>query len=162
MSPQKALIVSDTHGRNENFVTVVKMHHPDFVVHCGDIEGSEEFLKNTCDCPLYMVPGNNDYFSQLPRELEFTAFGKKIWVTHGHNYYVSLSPEMIRQEAIVRGMDIVMYGHTHRPDVFQNSEIISVNPGSLSYPRQEGRKPSYVIMELDRKGELHFTVAYLG
>ena len=37
----------------------------------------------------------------------------------------------------------------------------AVNPGSLSYPRQEGRLPSYAIMEIDRKEKVHFTIAYL-
>ncbi len=31
-----------------------------------------------------------------------------------------------------------------------DDDIIAVNPGSLSYPRQEGRQPSYAIMEIDR------------
>ncbi|MFT4007068.1 MAG: YfcE family phosphodiesterase, partial [Lacrimispora sp.] len=29
-------------------------------------------------------------------------------------------------------------------------------------PRQEGRRPSYMIMELDDKGEAHFTLNFLG
>ena len=40
-------------------------------------------------------------------------------------------------------------------------DIIAVNPGSLTYPRQENRKPSYIIMELDREGKVHFTINYL-
>jgi len=36
-----------------------------------------------------------------------------------------------------------------------------LNPGSLSYPRQEGRKPSYMIMKVDEKGEMHVTTHYL-
>jgi predicted phosphodiesterase len=40
-------------------------------------------------------------------------------------------------------------------------ELISINPGSLSYPRQEGRRPSFVIMEIDKNSEAHFTVNYL-
>ena len=81
--------------------------------------------------------------------------------THGHNYYVSMGSERIKQEAIDRGVDIVFYGHTHRPVVDIGDEVIAINPGSLSYPRQEGRLPSYVIMEDDRYGEWHFTIAYI-
>ena len=58
-------------------------------------------------------------------------------------------------------MDIVMFGHSHRPIVDIDKDIIAVNPGSLTYPRQEGKKPSYIIMELDYKGEAHFTICYL-
>ena len=69
--------------------------------------------------------------------------------------------ETIKKEAIDRGIDIVLYGHTHRPVIDIDDDIIAVNPGSLSYPRQEGRQPSYAIMEIDREGKVHFTIAYL-
>lgn len=55
------------------------------------------------------------------------------------------------KKAIDRGVDIVLYGHTHRPVIDIDDDIIAVNPGSLSYPRQEGRQPSYAIMEIDRE-----------
>ena len=57
-------------------------------------------------------------------------------------------------------MDIVLYGHTHRPEVDRKGKVIAVNPGSLSYPRQEGRRPSYIIMEAD-ENDVRFSVEYL-
>ena len=47
------------------------------------------------------------------------------------------------------------------PVIDIDDDIIAVNPGSLSYPRQEGRRPSYIIMELDREGVAHYTVNYI-
>ena len=64
-------------------------------------------------------------------------------------------------EALSKDFDIVMYGHTHRPVIDKNDDIIVINPGSLTYPRQEGRRPSYIIMETGKKGELGFTLKYL-
>lgn len=157
----KILIVSDTHKKNENYFTVLQMHKPDLVIHCGDSEGSEYALTQAADCPVQMVSGNNDFFSSLPRELEFAIGEYRVWVTHGHNYYVSMGNETIKKEAIARRIDIVMYGHTHRPVIDIDDEVIALNPGSLSYPRQEGRKPSYIIMEIDSFGEAHFTISYL-
>lgn len=157
----KILIVSDTHRRNENYFKVLEMHKPDMVIHCGDVEGSEYALSEAANCPVQMVTGNNDFFSELPRELEFSIGKYKVWVTHGHNYYVSMGNSVIKEEAISRGVDIVMYGHTHRPVIDMEDKVIAVNPGSLSYPRQEGHKPSYIIMEIDREEQVHFTVAYL-
>lgn len=157
----KVLIVSDTHRKNDLFINLVKLHHPDMVIHCGDAEGAEDTLRAATNCPVYIVLGNNDFFSDLPRELDLQVGRYKVWVTHGHNYYVSMGDERIKQEAIARGADIVCYGHTHRPSVDRDSAVIAVNPGSLSYPRQENRRPSYIIMEIDRKGELHFTIAYI-
>ena len=158
----KILIVSDTHRHNENYLKVVeKVSSVDMVVHCGDIEGSEYLVAESAGCPVQMVMGNNDFFSDLPREKEFQIGKYKVWLTHGHNYYVSMSNEYIKNEARARGVDIVMYGHTHRPQIDYDDGVIALNPGSLTYPRQEGRRASYMIMELDRAGEAHFTINYL-
>ncbi len=157
----KILIVSDTHRRNENFFRVVSMHRPDMVIHCGDSEGSETVIAEAAGCPLKIVLGNNDYFSNLPREEEFCIGKYRVWLTHGHNYYVSMGSDTIKREAAAKRMDIVMYGHTHRPVVDTEGEVIAVNPGSLSYPRQEGRRPSYIIMDIDRQERLSFQIEYL-
>lgn len=158
----KVLVVSDTHRKNDNYIKVLERVVPvDLVIHCGDIEGSEYLIAESAGCPVQMVTGNNDFFSDLPREKEFMIGKYKVWLTHGHNYYVSMSNENLKHEARMRGVDIVMYGHTHRPVVDFGGDIIAVNPGSLTYPRQEGRRPSYIIMDLDREGKAHFTINYL-
>ena len=158
----KVLIVSDTHRHNENYLKVVEKVKPiDMLVHCGDIEGSEYLIAESAGCPVQMVTGNNDFFSDLPREKEFNIGKYRVWLTHGHNFYVSMSNEHIKREARERGVDIVMYGHSHRPVVDIDDDVIEVNPGSLTYPRQEGRRPSFVIMELDKDGRAHFTINYL-
>ena len=54
-----------------------------------------------------------------------------------------------------------MYGHTHKPDIDYSDDIITINPGSLSYPRQAGRLPSYIVMEIDRNGEANFVLKYV-
>lgn len=157
----KIIIVSDTHKKNDNYFKVIQMHKPDMVIHCGDAEGCEYALTEAAECPVQIVLGNNDFFSYLPRELEFSVERYKVWVTHGHNYYVSMGNETIKEEAAARGVDIVMYGHTHRPVIDRSDDVIALNPGSLSYPRQDGHMPSYIIMEIDREGETHFTIAYV-
>ena len=158
----KILIVSDTHRRNENYFRVIeKIGKIDLVIHCGDAEGSEYAISEGAGCETLIVMGNNDFFSKLPREIETTIGKYKVWITHGHNYYVSMNSEIIKEEAIRRGMDIAFYGHSHRPVVEIEKGIIAVNPGSLSYPRQEGKRPSYVVMDIDNEGEAHFTICYL-
>lgn len=158
----KILIISDTHKRNDNFFRVMDMIGPvDMVIHCGDIEGSEYAIEAGAGCPVEMVAGNNDFFSQLPMEREFEIEKYKVWLTHGHHYYVSMGNERLKQEARSRGVDIVFYGHTHRPDIDLEDDVMVINPGSISYPRQDGRKPSYVLMDIDRFGDVHFTLRYL-
>ena len=159
----KILIVSDTHRQNANYFEILRRIQPlDMVIHCGDAEGSEYAITEAADCPVKIVLGNNDFFSQLPKELEFKIGSLNVLVTHGHNYYVSAGLGVLKKEAKARGIDVVFFGHTHRPVIDQTEEGLTlVNPGSLSYPRQEGRKPSYAIMEIDRYGIPHYTIAYM-
>lgn len=158
----RVLIVSDTHRQNNNYLKVLERVRPiDMVVHCGDAEGSEYLICEGAGCPVEIVAGNNDFFSNLPKESEFMIGNYRVWVTHGHNYYVSMGNETIKKEALSRGVDIVMYGHSHKPVIDIEKDIIAVNPGSLTYPRQEGRRPSFVLMETDPKGKAHFTINYL-
>ena len=69
--------------------------------------------------------------------------------------------EIIKQEARDREVDIVMCGHTHKPVIDIGRNLTLLNPGSMSYPRQEGRRPSYIIMEIDREGKAHYTINFL-
>ena len=146
----KILIVSDTHRRDGNLTQVLDMvGQIDLLIHCGDVEGSEAFIKSIAGCPVHMVAGNNDFFTDLAQEEEFEIGKYRVWLTHGHHYYVSVGTEAILEEAESRGVDIVMFGHTHRPLIFTDPQtnVTAINPGSISYPRQEGRRPSYVLME---------------
>ena len=158
----RALIVSDTHRENDNYMRVLeRVGEIDLMIHCGDVEGSEYLLEEMAGCNCIFVMGNNDYFSDLPREQEITIENKRIWITHGHNYGVSMGYEIIAAEAHARKMDVVMYGHSHRPCVDKMFGVTVVNPGSLTYPRQEGHRPSYIIMETDGNGKLDFEIKYL-
>ena len=56
---------------------------------------------------------------------------------------------------------MVVYGHTQQPEISYEEDMTIVNPGSISYPRQDGRRPSYVVVDVDPKGDLHFNIVYL-
>ena len=53
------------------------------------------------------------------------------------------------EKAKAKDCQIVMYGHTHTPVVEEENGILVINPGSLTYPRQRGRRPSYAVMEIE-------------
>ena len=158
----KILIVSDTHRREDNFERVLSLEQNiDMLIHLGDVEGSEDYIRSIVTCPCYMVAGNNDYFSMLNRELKISLGKYRVLLTHGHNYYVSLGYETIMAEGIAQGMDIVMFGHTHKPLVDIRAEITLINPGSLTYPRQEGRRPSDIVMTLTGDEPPVYEIKYL-
>ena len=132
----------------------------DKLIHCGDVEGREIFIEALADCPCCIVAGNNDFFCDLPREQEITIGGKKALVTHGHYYGVSIDLSGIADEARSRGCEIVFFGHTHKPVVAQKNGVLVINPGSLAYPRQSGRKSSYVILNTDIRGNIDAQIKY--
>lgn len=153
----KVLIVSDTHRNNENFNEALSIEKDvDMLIHCGDVEGSEYYYSEVIDGPVYMVAGNNDFFSELEMEEEFNIGNLKVFLTHGHYYRVNMGIDMLYEEAKARGADIVMFGHIHRPMIECIGGIWVINPGSISYPRQPGRDKTYIIMNIDENGEPKF------
>lgn len=155
----RILIISDTHGRPANVDVAIEQAAPiDMLLHLGDVEGDEHYIEEIVSCPIHIVAGNNDYFSFLPKEKMIEVGKYRVLMTHGHNYYVSMDTRLLKKEGKARGADIVMYGHTHRPDIDCEGDVIAINPGSLSFPRQKGRQATYIVMDIDEQGEAKFTL----
>lgn len=158
----KILVISDTHGKNENYLKLIEKIKPiDMLLHCGDIEGAELLVSSTCECPVHMVMGNNDFFSELPKEEEFEIGDRKVLITHGHYYYVSMSAETLKVEARARGLQVALFGHTHRPYLDISDDLVVMNPGSLSYPRQDGKRPTFGLIETDEENKAHYSIHFL-
>ncbi|MCD8380741.1 MAG: metallophosphoesterase [Lachnospiraceae bacterium] len=159
----RILICSDSHGRHAALIRAIEKEGPlDMVIHCGDIEDGEQLIREAAHCHLEAVVGNNDYFSDLPRETVFELGGKKVWLTHGHNYFVSLGIERLREEAVRKKVDVVFFGHTHRPFLEEQDDILFINPGSISYPRQIPRRNSYVMLTIDSNDHWKLEQKYIS
>ena len=158
----RILIVSDTHGRHDKFdKTLEKAGKIDLMIHLGDIQDEEDYMEIASGCPVCMVAGNNDYFSELPYERTEVIEGKKMFLTHGHSYAAHSGLRRLAEEGRKHQAEVVLFGHTHVPCVEEQEGILFVNPGSLTYPRQEGHKSSYAIMEISDSGEIHVEIEYL-
>lgn len=156
------LVVSDTHGKHRSLREVIeKVGHVDAMFHLGDIEGGLSEIQEMIDYPFYGVSGNNDFGSVLDGERIVAVGEHRILMTHGHRYSLFWGAERLVIEAKERGCDVVLFGHTHVPFLEEIDGIWVANPGSVALPRQASKKPSYLIMELDTKGRLHFTLAEL-
>ncbi len=160
----KILVVSDTHRSEVNLEKVVAYESPiDMFIHLGDIENREMKIDAMFDVrtAVHMVQGNNDFFSSLDREKEIMLGDHKALITHGHLYGVSMGAEILAQEARARGDDIAMFGHTHRPLLTKINDVIILNPGSISYPRQADRRASYSIINVEEGKEIDIKIKYL-
>lgn len=159
----KVLIVSDTHGREQNLAEALEQTGPiDQLIHLGDVEGGAEHIRELAgDAPAAIIAGNNDFFCDLPNERIFTLGGHRIFMMHGHGYFVHSGTLYLKREARKKGADIVMFGHTHKPYIEEDNELLVLNPGSLSLPRQEGHRPTYIVMEIADDGQISYELCYL-
>ena len=159
----KVLIVSDTHGRCSFLEKAIKRVSPiDLMIHLGDFGSGEDYIKTITPCPIEFVSGNNDFFNESPRE-KIIQLGKyTIMLTHGHRYGVNSNTYSVKKAALDQNADIVMFGHTHIPMIDLSDDVWVINPGSIALPRQTGRKPTFIVMDIDAKGEAHFTLNFEG
>lgn len=133
----------------------------DVLLHTGDFEGSEMVYRELSGTPFYYVAGNNDFFTEAPFERVIELESCRIYMTHGHRYNVFETNEGILREAARRHAQIAVYGHSHYPVAEVKRGILLLNPGSLAWPRQEGRRPSYIVLELSGGKIGSFEIRYL-
>ncbi len=153
----KALVFSDSHGRDEAMLEVAG-RYPDIqaVFHLGDSERGLGRLEEAVSCPVYAVRGNCDFMLNLPREQIVEFAGRRIAMCHGHRYMNYGSIDAMKYWALENEADIVMFGHTHVPFLKQGYNLTVLNPGSISRPRQDSAIPTFTLMELDNDGQMHF------
>ena len=128
----KALIFSDSH-RHYSSIDEVISSHPDvsLIIHAGDVQKDvDEIEIDYPHLPCACVLGNNDFYvNGVPFDRLFDFGGKKIFLTHGHNYAVKVSPARVIAEAKRHGADVCIFGHTHIPYLENIDGMWVVNPG---------------------------------
>lgn len=161
---KKILVVSDNHRKLDNIYQLLE-ENPDisYFIHLGDSEGSEDAIRTHLPkgCESYFVQGNNDFFACLPKEIEMRLGKERLFLTHGHLYGVGFDLQGLADEARARNCSMALFGHTHRPFSRMVNGVLCINPGSINFPRQENRKPSYAMFYLDKKGNLRTEAKYI-
>ncbi len=161
---KKILVVSDNHRKLDNIYQLLE-ENPDisYFIHLGDSEGCEDAIRTHLPkgCESYFVQGNNDFFAYLPKEIEMRLGKERLFLTHGHLYGVGFDLQGLADEARARNCSMALFGHTHRPFSRVVNGVLCINPGSINFPRQENRKPSYAMFYLDKKGNLRTEAKYI-
>lgn len=147
------LIFSDAHGRDDGMRRALALH-PDVknVLFLGD--GLRDLFRIA---PLYpgvsfrAVRGNMDAFSfstPAAEEEEFSLFGTRVLMMHGHLYGVKGGLAAAEGHARRAGARVLLYGHTHEPYLHYDSEtgLYTFNPGSVGRPY--GGPLSFGLMDL--------------
>lgn len=162
----RILIMSDSHGRNENVelaIAQVREEIGEFqmLIHLGDVGDARE-IESLAGVPCYIVRGNTDYDAKLLNANVIEASGHRIFATHGHLYQVDMRLDLLRFAALENDCDIAMYGHTHVPYLEEEPDDVTIlNPGSISKPRQADHRYTYMVMEIDDEDEVTYELRYV-
>ncbi len=141
-------VFSDSHGDVSNAKRFFDRLAPlDCLFHLGDYAADGDKLSKLFGCPVYAVRGNCDYRSDMPLERQVELGGKRFLLLHGHQYH-SWNALLYRGEEV--HADMVLYGHTHMPDLSADGARLILNPGSLSRPRG-GSAESCALVFLEGK-----------
>lgn len=140
-------VVSDTHRMNR-FIdkTIPYLKECDLIVHAGDNFADSKYIHKITNVGVMAVRGNCD-FENVEDELEFEVENKKFFICHGDRYGVKYGLYDLEKKAESINADIVIFGHTHTPVVIEKNNIIYINPGSTSLPRDVNYR-SFVILEI--------------
>jgi len=135
-------ILSDTHGiLNQSVIDAFQK--VDHIIHAGDIGRPEiiESLKHMA--PVTTVLGNTDreeWAQAFPASEMISLNGKTIYVVHDLQA-LDLDPSGA-------GIDIIISGHTHTPEIKTVGGTLYLNPGSASY-RRRGNPLSVGLISLN-------------
>lgn len=139
------LIASDSHGRTDRLKQLEEIPADEYLF-AGDLtDDPEKIGKWTA------VAGNNDMYLHLdlPEAAVIPADGHQILLVHGHQFPAAVRKEKLAHLAKQYDCDIVVYGHSHMPDMDQVDGVVLLNPGSV-YRNRDGSKTSYMMLHLDK------------
>lgn len=136
----KLAILSDTHGLLRPQV-LEYLNAADVILHGGDIN-TRDIVDRMGECaPLYIVRGNNDkeWAEDLPHHLIFTLEGVTFLMVHNKK----------EVPADLSGVDVVVFGHSHKYVQEEREGLLWLNPGSCG-PRRFHQEITMMTAEVSR------------
>ena len=134
----KLVILSDTHGLLRPEVLEL-LPGADAIFHAGDINRPDLLDTLRQFAPLYVVRGNNDkdWAADLPQQCSVTLDGVTFRMVHNRRDL----------PADLSGVDVVIFGHSHRYLQEEREGILWLNPGSCG-PRRFHQEITLMTAEL--------------
>lgn len=146
-------VIGDTHLRKhtdkiDSFINK-EIASADMVIHTGDYTSVEVIDKIKASKRFVGVFGNNDKgkLRSLLKEKEILSLeGFKIGICHGDG------PKKLTIDNTIdtfkdHKLDLIIYGHSHKPSILTKGKTIYINPGSLTSKRKEPYH-SYILINL--------------
>ncbi len=130
----RLLVLSDSHGNPSAIQSAIEAQpSATTILFLGDgMRDLESLESQYSQKTFYKVSGNCDLASLEPstRLLEFA--GKRVMMTHGHEYMVKFGNAQALHTARRNQCDLLLYGHTHLPFCDYVDGLYVMNPGSVA------------------------------
>ena len=120
-------LISDTHGLLRKEV-IENLNDCDLIIHTGDIGKIEviESLKKISY--VEYIRGNCDKDKNIAKE-------DKIIDVYNNRIYLIHDISKIKVDLKKENIDIVIYGHSHKHNIYEDDGILYINPGSVGPKR---------------------------
>ena len=130
-------ILSDTHGLLRPEV-LEHLKTADAIFHGGDINKQRIVDELGTYAPLYIVRGNNDkeWAENIPHDLTVTLEGVTFYMVHNRK----------EVPADLSGIDVVVFGHSHKYVQEEKDGLLWLNPGSCG-PRRFHQEITMMMAE---------------
>ena len=134
----KLAILSDTHGLLRPQV-LEHLKNADAILHGGDINKQNVVDELRQYAPLYVVRGNNDkeWAEEIPHDLTVALGGVTFYMVHNKK----------ELPAKVDGVDVVVFGHSHKYVQEEKDGLLWLNPGSCG-PRRFHQEITMMMAEV--------------
>jgi putative phosphoesterase len=125
---------------------VRELEAADLIVHAGDFVALEVLEELQAFAPVAAVHGNMDSAdlrAALPSQLVLDADGLRIGIVHDGGPRAGRAERLAARFA---GCGVVVYGHSHLPEVSLHAGVWIVNPGS---PTERRKAPAHTMVRLE-------------
>jgi putative phosphoesterase len=143
----------------------------DAILHAGDVCVRPVLTALARIAPVHAVAGNRDLFLRLPAALRLEFEGVRVGLTHGHGGMAGYVSEKLRYYTVgfqygrfirkVLGsftqVDVIVFGHSHRPYNQVERGVLMFNPGSLGPDYRPPHGPAVGRLTIDNgavRGEI--------
>jgi putative phosphoesterase len=152
-APTRILVVSDTHVSTAAALPTALFELAgavDHVIHAGDHSSADVVAVLATFAPVTAVHGNveqAEVVERLPLQATVELGGVRIGVVHDAGARAGRHERLERR---FPGCGVVVYGHSHEPEVARSAAgTLVINPGS---PTQRRRAPTHTVAMLEVAG----------
>jgi putative phosphoesterase len=159
----RVMLVSDTHiPKVDTALSPVMLEDfkgADLILHAGDLVEMSVLEQLRRIAPTKAVVGNMDtpdVSAVLPEKTVVDVEGKLVGLIHGWGPPLGIEGRVLSRFS---GVDVVIFGHTHKPLVEDRNGVLLVNPGTPNDRRFSDRL-SYAVLTIE-KGSIEAEIIWI-